>query len=132
MSDPIDTKNALDQMAYEVVDNGALDLPTAVPALFAFTDTAELTPGALEDALDEYGFSTLDTFSTTSDSGFYYKTRVMTDHYKDCVVKVWEDDVRIYPRDKELDTYELSRIIHAVEDAFNAEMENVEREDDDE
>lgn len=129
MSEPDGIQNALDDMEFEVIDNGALELPTSVPALFSFKTEAELNPDGFEDAIEEYDFTNLDTFTTKNDSGFYYKTKVLTDHYKDCVVKVWAEDVRIFPKDNELDTYELSRIVHAIEDAFGAELVNVPRED---
>lgn len=120
MSERRDIRAVREQMEFEVVDNGVIELPTSTPGVLEFDSPAELNPDAFESALDEHDFVALDTFVESSDDGFYYKTKILTDHCKDCVVKVWEHQVCIFPKEELLDTYELSRVIHAIEDAFGA------------
>lgn len=124
MSEKEDIDAALEEMSFYMIDNGCMELPVSAPGAFSSSVGGELSPDEFDEELDAHDFVTLDTFTQESDEGFYYKTKVMTDHYKDCVVKVWQNEVRIFPREEILDTYELARIVHAVEDAFGMELEH--------
>ena len=121
-------KHGLGQMKFEMVNNGVMDLPTSTPALYQFTSEATLSEESFEKELDDYDFVTLDTYTTENENGFYYKTKVLTDHSKDCIVKVWNDEARIFPRGQCLDRYELARILHALEAAFDATLEGVDHD----
>jgi len=124
MSDRIDLEAAQAQMGFELVDSGPIEVPCSTPATFAFTEPAEHTTEAFFEAMDEHDFAVIDTFHSESEDGFYYKADVLTDHYKKCTVKVWEDRANIYPQEEGFDTYEVSRIIHGIEDAFGSELEH--------
>lgn len=124
MSDRIDIQAAKDQMGFEMVDTQGLDMPVSTPATFRFIEPAELVRGEFVKAMEEHEFATIDTFHKQSDDGFYYKADVLTDHYKKCTVKVWEEKANIHPQENGIDTYELSRIIHGIEAAFGSELEH--------
>lgn len=113
------------QMDYELVDNGVLELPASTPATYEFVEPATYNPDAFEEAVDEYGFGLIDENSTQKDDGsFYYNVDVVTDHYKKVAVKVWRDSANIYPKEELVDTYEFSRIVHSIENAFESELEH--------
>jgi hypothetical protein len=40
-------------------------------------------------------------------------------------VKIWQEKANLFPKEELPDTYEVSRIIHAIEDAFEAELEHL-------
>lgn len=112
----------MDQMGFELVDNGVLELPCSTPAVFKFVDEPELNSERFTEAIETNDFSISEELIREKDGEFYFKAKVMTDHYKDCIVKVWTDKARVYPREDDLDTYEFSRIVHAIEDSFGAEL----------
>lgn len=114
---------ALAQMGFEMVDNGVLELPSSTPATFRFDGQTELDVDAFEDALDERDFGMLSPSTGEKDDGsFYCYADVVTDHYKRVAVKVWNDTAAIYPKEELVDTFEVSRIIHAIEEGFGAEL----------
>ena len=122
MSERKDIEDGLAQMKFEIADDGAIKLPLSTPATYEFENEATLDEAAFEAAIDDYGFSVFDTIVRENENGFYYKTDLMTDHYKRIVVKVWKETANIYPKEKQTDHYELARIVHAIEDAFDAEL----------
>lgn len=125
MSSKADIKGGLEEMDYDIVDNGVLKLPSSKPAAFAWT--VEPTPDeeALEHELDEYDFGLMmNRCETREDGQFYCHFDVVTDHYKRVKVKTWNDSIRVFPDDELPDTYELVRIIKAAERAFGAELEH--------
>jgi len=129
MSEPTDIESGLEQMSYEIVDNGALELPVSTPCAFEFLSDTEPDIDVFKETMKSHDFGLRESqLRTSNDGDFYYKAKVMTDHYKDCVVKVWKDTVRIYPREYQLDTYELSRIVHGIEDAFGSKLTQTEIE----
>jgi len=116
----------LDQMDFEIVDDGHLKLPASTPARYVFASETELDPEAVELELDDYDFSILTPNHQWDDDGsFYYYVDVVTDHYKKIHVKVWQDRANLYPKEELVDTYEVSRIIHAIENAFGTELVHI-------
>lgn len=125
MSDPDDIQAGLDQMNFEMVDNGVIEIPSSRPASFAFTTEPTLDVDAIEPAFAEYDFGTMDMTHDTRENGdFYCYFDVVTDHYKRLSVKIWREKCRIYPHENRVDTYELTRIVHAIEAALGAELEH--------
>jgi len=121
----------MDEMDYEIVDNGVLELPSSIPAAYRFDGEATPDVEALEKQLDEHGFALMHPNSETRDDGdFYCHFEVVTDHYKRVEVKSWNDTLRMFPREELPDTYEFARILHAIEEAFGAGLEHdpIERE----
>ena len=94
------------------------------------TESATYNPDAFEGAVDEYDFGLVGENTKQKDDGsFYYHVDVVTDHYKRVAVKVWMDSANIYPKEELVDTYEMSRIVHAIEDAFESELEHKENDE---
>jgi hypothetical protein len=114
-----DIEAGLDQMGFEMVDNGIMQLPASSPATYNFVGKAEYNPDAFEEALEDKGFSHLTANTDTREDGeFYYYVDVVTDHYKKVKVKVWADSACIFPKEEQPDTFEFARIVRAIEDAF--------------
>ena len=122
MSD-VNLESGFEQMKFEMVDNGVVNLPTSHPATYSFQEPVELSKEAFEAQLDSHGFSLIETFVSEKETGeFYFKARVMTDHYKGITVKVWRDSANFYPQGNQLDMYEFSRLVHSVEEAFGSDL----------
>lgn len=114
-----DIQAGMDQMAYELVDNGVLELPSSTPATYEFVEPAEYNPEGFEEALDEHDFSVFTaTTEEREDGEFYYYVDVMTDHYKKVHVRVWRETACVYPKEELVDKYEFARIVGAIESAF--------------
>ncbi len=123
MSSKEELKEAMSEMDFEIVDNGALKLPTSKPAVFSIDGDAEPDIDVLEDELDKRDFGAIQKQSKTREDGrFYCHFHVVTDHYKRVRVKTWNDSVRIFPDDELPDTYEFVRIVNSIEDAFGCEL----------
>jgi hypothetical protein len=125
MSDKDKLTAGMEQMGFKMVDNGVLELPTSTPATYEFTEPASYNPEAFAEAVEEYDFGLVgENTKEKEDGSFYYYVDVVTDHYKKVAVKVWKDSANIYPKEELVDTYEFSRIVHAIEDAFQAQLEH--------
>lgn len=125
MSTKTDIQGGLDEMDYRIVDNGFIEMPSSKPAVFRFASDARPDMDALEEALAEHDFGLMKERSDVRDDGsFYSHFEIVTDHYKRVKVKAFDDTIRIFPREQLPDTYEFSRIIHAIEDAFGSEIEH--------
>ena len=125
MTDTDKIEAGLAQMGYELVDNGHLELPMSTPATYVFTEAATYNPGAFAEAIEEYDFGIVGITTEQNDDGkFYYYADVVTDHYKKVAVKVWRDSANLFPKEDYVDTYEISRIIHAIENAFESDLEH--------
>lgn len=125
MTDNEKIEAGLEQMGFELVDHGVLELPSSTPATYAFTGETTYGPDAFAEALDKHGFSVVGVNTEQKDNGdFYYYADVVTDHYKKIAVKVWRESANLYPKKEHVDTYEVSRILHAIEDAFESELEH--------
>jgi len=125
MTDTDKIKAGLAQMDFEMVDNGVFEMPASTPATYNFTEPATFDPNAFEAEIDDRGFSYIGKHSTEKDDGsFYYTVDVVTDHYKKVAVKVWRDTANLYPKEELVDTYEVSRIVHAIEEGFQSELEH--------
>jgi len=111
-----------DQMMFETVDNGVIELPCSTPAVYEFKTEATTSFKTLERALAEHGFTAMDEMCTSNDDGFYFKCDILTDHCKRATLKAWSDECRIFPNGELLDRFELSRILHAIEEAFGSEL----------
>lgn len=133
MSSKADIGGGMGEMDFSMVDNGIMELPCSKPATFAFVEEPTLDVTALEDKLDGYDFGMFTpNYDEREDGQFYCHVEIVTDHYKKVKSKIWNDSVRIYPREDMPDTYEFTRIVHAIEDAFGAELEHAPVEEDDE
>jgi len=111
------------QMGFEIVDNGVLELPSATPATYVFTEAPTYRPDGFDAAIQDKAFGVIDVNTKQKESGeFYYYADVVTDHAKKLAVKVWTDSANIYPKEERIDTYEFSRVLHAIEDGFEAEL----------
>lgn len=131
MTEKADIEAGMAQMGFEMVDNGVIEVPTSKPATYAFTGETTYQPAVFEDELDTHGFGLVGVNTKQKDNGdFYYYADVVTDHYKKVAVKVWNDTANLYPKENTVDTYEVSRILHAIEDAFKSELEHKESTDD--
>lgn len=125
MSSRDDIQGGLEEMDYEIVDNGVLQIPSSKPAAFAFSGEATPDEESLEHEIDEYDFGLMMNRCETRDDGqFYCHFDVVTDHYKRVKVKTWNDKIRVFPDEQLPDTYEFVRIIHAIEAAFGADLEH--------
>jgi len=125
MSDREKIKAGMDQMGFEMLDNGVMELPSSKPAMYAFVEPATYDAEAFKAEIKDHDFNITGDVTTENDSGeFYYFVEVLTDHYKTVKVKIWPEKVRIFPKENGIDTYEFSRIVHAIEDAFQAELEH--------
>lgn len=123
MSEPDGIQAGLDQMHYELLDSGGLTMPVSEPATYEFDERATLNIDAFESKVDDYGFMLLDSYSQEKDSeDFYYTTSLLTDHFKEAKLKVFSDRAFVYPQENGIDTYEMSRIVHSIEDGFNASL----------
>jgi len=124
-SDNEKIKAGMEQMNFEMVDNGVMKLPTSKPATYTFSGETTYRPDVFADAIDEHEFSLIGVNTKQKNNGvFYYYADVVTDHYKKVAVKVWNNNANLYPKEKTVDTYELSRILHAIENAFKSELEH--------
>ncbi|AFH22155.1 hypothetical protein OSG_eHP18_00225 [environmental Halophage eHP-18] len=113
----------IEAMDYEMVDNGVLELPAATPAVFAYKNKPELEFTTLENELSEHDFVTVDSSVRYTDDGeFYFRTKVLTDHMTELIVKGGMGWVRIFPGGDRTDVYEISRVVHAIEAAVNTEI----------
>jgi hypothetical protein len=112
-------EGGLEEMNFTMVDNGIMELPSSKPATYEFVEESEYAPEQFEAEIEDVGFSIF-TASTEQreDGAFYYYVDVLTDHAKRVKIRVWNDTVRIYPREEPPDTWEFSRIVQAVETAF--------------
>lgn len=80
--------SGMEQMGFEMLDNGVLELPTSTPATYRFVEKATYNPSAFADEIKEYGFGLVGADFEQQDSGeFYYYVDVVTDHYKKVAVK---------------------------------------------
>jgi len=123
MTTETDIESGLNQMDYEVVDNGVIELPSSTPAVFEFEGSSELNVETLESELDEYEFSMFTpTHDTREDGSFYCYVDILTDHYKKIHLRIWREQVCVFPKEEQPDRYELSRLMNAVESAFGAEL----------
>lgn len=124
MSEKRDIERGLDAMAYELCEDGPVSVPLSEAAYYEFTGTPTLDAEALAEQIDGYGFTLIDTLAEQRDGGaFYYRTYLLTDHYKKVGIRATRDSVSIYPKESELpDRWELTRIIHSLEAAFNSEL----------
>ena len=114
---------AINEMGFEMVDNGVMELPVSKPAAFSFEEPAELNIDAIESKMGEHGFTVFDINTEQKDTGeFYAHFHILTDHYKKCSVKMWQGDMRVYPREDGLDTYEFSRIVKGIEETSGTAM----------
>lgn len=114
-----DIQAGLDQMNYEQVDNGVIEIPSSKPARYGFVEPATYDPEAFKEACEEYGFSVFTaTTEQRGDGDFYYYVGVLTDHYKKVHVRVWRETACIFPKEKLVDTYEFARIVRSIESAF--------------
>lgn len=114
----------LDQMDFRVIDNGTLELPSSTPATYKFTEPTTYNPEQFAEQIDGYGFSTVGMTTNTKDSDWYYYTDVLTDHCKTVHVKIWTDKANVYPKEDGIDTWEFSRILSAIEEAFGSELQH--------
>lgn len=113
-------EGALNEMDFSIVDNGVIQVPSSKPAAFTFEEPAELDVEKIEEELDDKDFAMLTPDYNIKENGeFYCYFDVMTDHYKKLSIKIWREDLRIYPHEDPPDKYELSRILHAIEDALS-------------
>jgi len=125
MSDNAKINAGMNQMGFEVVEHGRIELPSSTPATYEFTGKTTYQPDAFEDALDEHDFGVVGVNTKQKDNGdFYYYADVVTDHYKKVAVKVWKESANLYPKENSVDTFEFSRILHAIEDAFESNLEH--------
>lgn len=124
MTDTDDLKGGLREMDYRMVrSTPTLEVPSSTPATFTFQGDTGMYVDAFIDALEAHDFSVRRLTHDTDDSGdFYCYATIMTDHYKEVRVKVWRETARIYPDAEPPDRWEFSRIVHAIEDAFGAEL----------
>jgi len=121
-----DVEAGLEEMDFEMVDTGVLELPTSKPACFDLIGDTSIDIEALESELDSCGFVSMSPVMDTNDEGdFYCYVDIMTDHYKKIHVKVWNDSVSVFQKENKPDSYELSRILHAIEEAFNGEIQHI-------
>ena len=126
-------ESGLEQMDYELIATGNIELPTSKPATYMFTEPATYDPERFESRLRDKNFAVHNVNTKQkSDGSFYYFANVVTDHYKSVNVKIWQEECCIYRDEESPDLYELSRILHAIEDAFAAELAHSEPESDNE
>jgi hypothetical protein len=115
-------KSGLEQMYWEIVDNGTIKLPSSRPARYEFIEPATYRPDTFEEAVEQHDFTISSTHTELQPpedgDGFYYYTRVTTDHYKTVKLKIWRETCNVYPIEDPPDTYEFSRLLEAVETAF--------------
>jgi hypothetical protein len=115
-------KAGLEQMTWEIVDNGAIKIPSSRPAHYEFIEPATYRPDTFEEAVELHDFTIRSTYTELQPpddgDGFFYYTRVTTDHYKTVKVRIWRKACNVYPIEDVPDTYEFSRILGAVETAF--------------
>ena len=115
----------MDQMDFAIIDNGVLELPSSTPATYTFTSEPTYNPDGFTEAIENKDFGVIDVNTEQKDSGeFYYYADVITDHAKKLHVKVWQNRANVYPKEERIDTYEFSRVVHAIEDAFDSELEH--------
>lgn len=125
MTDTEKIEAGMAQMGFEMVDNGNIEIPSSKPAMYAFTEPATYDPESFKEEIEQHDFGITGEVTTEKDSGeFYYFVEVVTDHYKSIKVKIWPDQVRLFPKEEGIDTYEFSRLIHAIEDGFGSDLEH--------
>jgi len=119
MTERAKIQSGLDQMDFEMVDNGVLELPTSTPATYEFIEPAKYDPEGFGEAIAEHNF-TLMTANTKEreDGEFYYYVDVLTDHYKKVHVRVWANTACVFPKEELPDRYEFARIVKAIEASF--------------
>lgn len=124
MSDKSDIRGGLEEMDFYTTENVAgIDLPVSIPATYEFTSEPRFDAHAFQEEIEDHGFSLMSPTYDLHDNGdFWYYVDVLTNHVKRVKVKVWSGSARIYPNDDIPDTYEFARIVHAIEDAFDAEL----------
>jgi len=126
-----DFTGGMDEMDFSMVDNGfGLELPISKPATYTFQGETEKDVDALAYALADHDFTLHDVQHDEKEDGtFYCYGRVLTDHYKDVKVRVWNKKARVYPLDEEEpDRWEFVRIVKSIEEAFGAELEHTPEE----
>lgn len=115
-------EKGLEQMGYEVVDNGVMNLPCSTPAVYEFATPSELDGDTFEENITAHDFTIYDTFSREQGDQYLYSASVVTDHYKKVNLRTSHESLRVFPDEQPPDRYELSRILHAVEDAFGSDL----------
>jgi len=112
----------LNEMQFEIIDNGVLELPSSTPAVLEWETKPEVDIDRFESNLEEHGHAPHSTLKETDGDEFYYKTKILTDHAKDVILKADANTVRLFHKGENVDVYEISRIINSLEKAFDADL----------
>jgi len=127
---------ALDEMGYENNTNSVtgMDMPVSIPCGLSCNQPATYTEEAFEVELEKKGMSTLDTHSRQKENGqFFVDCDVyIPENYKRIKVKIWQESVRLYPREDAPTLGELAQITSAIESAFDTQLSHdpIERNND--
>jgi hypothetical protein len=120
-----DFEAILEDMDFELLKNGSIEYPSSVPAVLEFQSLPVVNVNKLKKNVEKHAFAIHDIRFKDVECGFHFSAKILTDHAKDVVVKANKDHARIYHEGRRPDVYELSRIIHAVETAFETELEHL-------
>jgi len=117
-----DYEAIFDEMNFEVVDHGALELPSSTPATFNYEAEPAFSMERVKEELDERAFMVVDPMTEEKEDEFYMSVKILTDHMNEVRAKATAKSFNLFPSSDRLDTYELSRIIHSFESALETEL----------
>jgi len=120
-----DFEAIINEMDFELLHNGSIEYPSSVPATLEFQSSPVVNVNKLKKNIEQHAFAIHEIRFKDVECGFHFSAKILTDHAKDVVVKANKEQVKIYHEGRCPDVYELSRIIHAVETAFESELKHL-------
>jgi len=118
-------ENALEEMGYEIADSDfGMEFPVSIPCGLECDTPATFTDiDGFEAELEKKNMGTLDGHTVNNDGGWFVDCDIyIKENYKRVKAKVWENSVRLYPREDGPTLGELAQITSAIETAFETQL----------
>lgn len=120
-------ESAIGEMDYEVSENQfGMEVPLSIPAAFSINPEATLDEDALNQELEKKDLGMFDRYTKEigENGRWYLNFEIIGHEYKRINVKMWPDNLRIYPRENQPDVCELAQITSAIEQAMDCSLEH--------
>lgn len=127
-------EEAYDQTAFEVIEQGNLELPTSTPAVFEYNDDGDVTDASqARNAIESGDFALIAPHTKNGDDGqFYLSSKVYAAETNEFLhVKMGSSNVRVFPKDEDFSFETLTAIVEQLETALGTTLQFTDQEEED-